>query len=182
MSFYQVVEMNQRAVDETVENMVKIEIPKEWSKITLSEADPGNFPEFVRKIMQPVLKMEGDKLPVSAFEPGGYQPTGTTVTAGRQGTREGCSDEMVLCRCTRSEGWHQRSLSGKRTNAHNATTAPSSVHTLSSDPSCWTDRRANQLPRDFSTEKLKVRWAIYFNHISIRPYKYSTPQPKIGAY
>ena len=35
-------------------------------------------PEFVSDIMDPVLKLEGDKLPVSAFEPGGYQPIGTS--------------------------------------------------------------------------------------------------------
>ena len=32
--------------------------------------------EFVTDIMNPVLALEGDDLPVSAFEPGGYQPIG----------------------------------------------------------------------------------------------------------
>lgn len=33
---------------------------------------------FVDEIMHPVLALEGDDLPVSAFTPGGYMPSATT--------------------------------------------------------------------------------------------------------
>ena len=33
---------------------------------------------FTREIMGPVLALEGDELPVSAFTPGGYMPSATT--------------------------------------------------------------------------------------------------------
>lgn len=33
---------------------------------------------FVEKVMHPVTALKGDDLPVSAFEPGGFMPVGTT--------------------------------------------------------------------------------------------------------
>ena len=78
-----VIGMNQKAVDSTMEHLVKIEYPESWATVTEGGIRPGasdlERPDFVANIMDPVLKLEGDKLPVSSFEPGGYQPVGTTA-------------------------------------------------------------------------------------------------------
>ncbi|CAH1775312.1 unnamed protein product [Owenia fusiformis] len=76
------VDMNQRAVDATIDNLKKMEYSSSWAQI--GDVVPTTHvsrdaPEFIKNIMDPVLALEGDKLPVSAFEPGGYQPTGTTL-------------------------------------------------------------------------------------------------------
>ena len=77
-----VVESNVKAVDATMDNLKKIEYPASWANATEGGSRPGKHamkrPEFVTDIMDPVLALEGDKLPVSAFEPGGYQPIGTS--------------------------------------------------------------------------------------------------------
>lgn len=78
-----VIAMNNKVVDATVDNLIKIDYPADWAEATTGGVRPGETPEeiktdFVKDIMDPVLALEGDKLPVSAFEPGGYQPTGTT--------------------------------------------------------------------------------------------------------
>ncbi len=63
-----VVNMNNAAIDKGAEAIVKIEIPQEWKNITLSaDAKSGNLPEFITKVAEPVNRLEGDLLPVSAF-------------------------------------------------------------------------------------------------------------------
>ena len=78
-----VVGKNHKAVDVTLENLKRIEYPSSWLTATTGGRRPGNEvferPEFVKSVMDPVLALEGDKLPVSTFEPGGYQPIGTTM-------------------------------------------------------------------------------------------------------
>lgn len=77
-----VVEMNQKVVDSTMANLQRIIYPESWFQAKEGGSRPGEKhiekPEFITKIMEPVLALEGDKLPVSAFEPGGYQPIATT--------------------------------------------------------------------------------------------------------
>jgi pyruvate-ferredoxin/flavodoxin oxidoreductase len=63
-----VVNMNNAAIDKGAEAIVKVEIPEDWKKITLSaDVHAGNVPEFVSKIAEPINRLEGDLLPVSAF-------------------------------------------------------------------------------------------------------------------
>jgi len=76
-----VVAKNHKAVDVSLENVVEVKYPDAWRTATTGGLRPGTGaerPEFVTSIMDPVLKLEGDDLPVSVFEPGGYQPIGTT--------------------------------------------------------------------------------------------------------
>ena len=90
-----VVEMNYKAIDAGVDAVHKVEIPASWSN---PEADPApkeltGRPEtvkMVRDLMEPISKMDGDSLPVSAFakNPDGqfehgaaaYEKRGTAVT------------------------------------------------------------------------------------------------------
>ena len=90
-----VVEMNYKAIDAGVDAVHKVEVPVSWSN---PEADPApkeltGRPEtvkMVRDLMEPISKMDGDSLPVSAFakNPDGqfehgaaaYEKRGTAVT------------------------------------------------------------------------------------------------------
>lgn len=75
-----VIEMNQKAVDTTMASMTRVDYPASWATTTDGggKGDDMDRPEFISEIMDPVLALEGDDLPVSAMEPGGYQPTATT--------------------------------------------------------------------------------------------------------
>ncbi len=73
-----IVNMNVQAVDKTIENIQAIEYPKSWAEATDLPKSQPDEPDFVKNVMRPILALEGDKLPVSAFEPDGTFPTGTT--------------------------------------------------------------------------------------------------------
>ena len=79
--------MNISAVDESSAQLQKIDYPKEqWlnAKDEIKKIDEwdhllySGIPDFVTNIMEPCMQWEGDDLPVSAFEPGGVFPVGTT--------------------------------------------------------------------------------------------------------
>lgn len=90
-----VVEMNYKAIDAGVDAVHKVEVPASWSN---PAADPvptelTGRPEtvkMVKELMEPISKMDGDSLPVSAFagNPDGqfehgaaaYEKRGTAVT------------------------------------------------------------------------------------------------------
>ena len=75
-----IVSMNYAAVD-AGSDVIKLEIPEEWKDIVIEEKeDKRNIPEFIKKIVEPMLAQKGNDLPVSAFK--GYEdgtfPAGTT--------------------------------------------------------------------------------------------------------
>ena len=79
-----VVNMNYAAVDRGGE-ITKVEIPAEWAKLECStdfvfESNP-NDPEFINKVMRPMVAQCGNDLPVSAFKEivDGTFPAGTTA-------------------------------------------------------------------------------------------------------
>ncbi len=74
-----VVQMNYNAIDSAKEHLVKIDVPASWAKTTegaemITLADN----EYFRNVIAPILALEGDKLPSSAFNADGSVPTGTT--------------------------------------------------------------------------------------------------------
>ncbi len=77
-----IVKMNHNAVDKGGENVVKLDIPAEWSKLeaTRIEQSLKNVSDFYKKVAAPINAIEGDQLPVSAFEgrEDGSFPAGTT--------------------------------------------------------------------------------------------------------
>ena len=77
-----IVEMNQRAVDKGLESVIKVEVPSHWADAKdVEEVNKKDEPEFIKNILRPMAKLEGDNLPVSAFvgmEDGTY-PNGTTA-------------------------------------------------------------------------------------------------------
>ncbi|MBN1833576.1 MAG: pyruvate:ferredoxin (flavodoxin) oxidoreductase [Deltaproteobacteria bacterium] len=73
-----VVQMNVDAVDRAVGALKKIRVPKAWATAGHEAYAQKDEPEFVTKVMRPMLAQQGNKLPVSAFSPDGIFPTGTT--------------------------------------------------------------------------------------------------------
>ncbi|MCL1864344.1 MAG: pyruvate:ferredoxin (flavodoxin) oxidoreductase [Spirochaetes bacterium] len=77
-----IVNMNYAAVDKGKDELVKIDIPKEWKDITESSgAENKDIPEFIKKIAVPINRLEGDLLPVSVFadRSDGTIPSGTSA-------------------------------------------------------------------------------------------------------
>ena len=91
-----IVDMNNSAIDQGINALVKVNVPAAWKVAPDTEADMAKFqcasslggvckmtqtPEFVNNILVPMNRQEGDKLPVSAFtgmEDGTF-PTGTSA-------------------------------------------------------------------------------------------------------
>jgi len=73
-----IVEMNWKAVDASLDNINEISYPSSWANLEPEKIKERDEPDFVKNVMRPMLRMEGDKLPVSAFTPAGIFPTGTT--------------------------------------------------------------------------------------------------------
>ena len=74
-----IVQMNYNAIDSAEANLVKIEVPESWKTTTEGApwADVADN-KYFKEIVNPILKLEGDKLPSSAFNADGTVPTGTT--------------------------------------------------------------------------------------------------------
>ena len=74
-----IVQMNYDAIDSASANLVKIEVPESWK--TAENGAPMakvNGTEYFKNVVNPILTLEGDKLPASAFSADGAVPTGTT--------------------------------------------------------------------------------------------------------
>ena len=76
-----IVNMNYNAIDMGAQGMVEINYPASWADTTEGApcaAPPADAGEFFCKVLYPIIEQKGDELPVSAFDPRGYFPTGTT--------------------------------------------------------------------------------------------------------
>ena len=65
-----IVNMNYAAVDAGGNAVEKVEVPAEWAQIEdrgFEHASNASYPEFVRKIVEPINGLKGDQLPVSTF-------------------------------------------------------------------------------------------------------------------
>ena len=75
----EVVKKNCDAIDMSISGIHEVAIPESWAT-----AETGAVPikveatEYFDTLVAPILAQEGDKLPVSAFDPAGVVPTGTT--------------------------------------------------------------------------------------------------------
>ncbi len=74
-----IVQMNYNAIESAEANLVKIEVPASWKDATdgapMAEVADN---KYFKDIVHPILSLEGDKLPSSAFNADGTVPTGTT--------------------------------------------------------------------------------------------------------
>ncbi|MEL4455712.1 pyruvate:ferredoxin (flavodoxin) oxidoreductase [Lutimonas vermicola] len=74
-----VVQMNFNAVDKSLENLEKVDYPKNVTSKKQFVSAMTNAPDgFVTEVLQTILAGRGDELPVSAFPVDGSFPTGTT--------------------------------------------------------------------------------------------------------
>lgn len=74
-----VLNKNNKAVDLARESIQELKVPaKADSKISKRDTVSAKAPEFVREVTARMIAQEGDDIPVSAFEPDGTFPSGTT--------------------------------------------------------------------------------------------------------
>ena len=77
-----IVEMNYAAIDAGINEITKVDIPKEWAGAVDAPQDHSALPDFVREVVIPMNRQEGDDLPVSMYDqfnmPDGTFPSGMT--------------------------------------------------------------------------------------------------------
>jgi len=74
-----VVNMNYAAIDIAISGLEEIKYPESWANATEGAvAIETTNDEYFKSVVSPILKQEGNKLPVSTFDPAGRVPTGTT--------------------------------------------------------------------------------------------------------
>ncbi len=75
----EIVQKNFEAVDQTLANLYKLDIPaRATSDIRMKPPVPENAPDFVKNVLGKMIMGEGDDLPVSALPADGTYPSGTT--------------------------------------------------------------------------------------------------------
>ncbi len=76
-----IVAMNYKAIEMGSTAFTKVEIPAAWADAELETEKENDDPEFVKNILRPISKQQGNKLPVSLFanEMNGKLPAGTAA-------------------------------------------------------------------------------------------------------
>jgi pyruvate-ferredoxin/flavodoxin oxidoreductase len=75
----EIVQMNLRAVDESLAHLYEVELPDAVVAIaSRSNGELKRAPEFVRNVLGEIMAGRGDRLPVSLLPNDGTYPTGTT--------------------------------------------------------------------------------------------------------
>jgi len=76
-----IVDMNNQAIDKGIEALVKVEVPSAWAEAKDQEAAGKLEPDFIKNILRPMSRLDGDSLPVSAFKgmEDGTLPLGTAA-------------------------------------------------------------------------------------------------------
>ena len=95
-----IVNMNNAAVDKAIEHVVEIDYPASWKDLGDDAAVERDEPDFIKNVMRPMLAQQGDALPVSAFEPDGRFPQGTTAYEKRGvaiNVPEWIADNCIQC-------------------------------------------------------------------------------------
>ena len=95
-----VVNMNYEAVEAGMNSLVKINVPESWKTVTEdAKVETKEVTDFVKNIMNPMNALEGDKLPVSAFNglEDGTFPAGTAAYEKRGVATEVPEWNMAKC-------------------------------------------------------------------------------------
>ncbi len=77
----EILEMNYQAVDKGIDGLTKLDIPAEWATIVDEVTEEKEVPDFIKNVLRPMNRQEGDILPVSTFtdvEDGTF-PNGTSA-------------------------------------------------------------------------------------------------------
>jgi pyruvate-ferredoxin/flavodoxin oxidoreductase len=75
-----IVEMNQKAVEQGIKSLQRVEVPASWADVEDETMPMKDEPDFIKKIQRPMARHDGDDLPTSAFVgmEDGTHPLGTT--------------------------------------------------------------------------------------------------------
>jgi pyruvate/2-oxoacid:ferredoxin oxidoreductase alpha subunit/pyruvate/2-oxoacid:ferredoxin oxidoreductase beta subunit/Pyruvate/2-oxoacid:ferredoxin oxidoreductase gamma subunit len=74
----EIVEMNWKAIDVTCEAIVEVPIPAEAEKYAeITDVVPPGSDDFAKLVVDPILRLKGDSIPVSRMPLNGAVPTGT---------------------------------------------------------------------------------------------------------
>ena len=74
-----VVQQNFQAVDQALANLYEVKVPdRVTSTLTRRPPVPENAPEFVRRVLGPMIAGDGDRIPVSMLPADGTYPSATT--------------------------------------------------------------------------------------------------------
>ncbi|MCH5226361.1 MAG: pyruvate:ferredoxin (flavodoxin) oxidoreductase [Muribaculaceae bacterium] len=80
----EVVNQNLQAIQDALEALEVIDYPAEWKQAASEPESHTDWPEYIKEVANPCMKLEGDGLPVSAFSPDGVMPMGTTAYEKRK--------------------------------------------------------------------------------------------------
>ena len=74
-----VVEKNIAVMKKAIEAIEQVRYPESWAVAESGARHvPEEAPQYVREVVYPMMELQGDRLPVSAFQPDGVVPLGTT--------------------------------------------------------------------------------------------------------
>ena len=74
-----VVEKNIAVMKKAIDAIEQVRYPESWADTDSGARHiPEEAPQYVREVVYPMLALQGDRLPVSAFQPDGVVPLGTT--------------------------------------------------------------------------------------------------------
>ena len=95
------VELNFKAIDESLANLHEVNIPKKIdASFELTDIIDDNAPEFVRKVTGEIIAGRGDQIPVSLFPIDGTYPLGTAAYEKRNIALEiPVLDETLCTQC-----------------------------------------------------------------------------------
>jgi len=95
------VELNFKAIDETLANLHEVIIPQEVvASFELTNVIADTAPEFVRKVTGEIISGHGDQIPVSLFPDDGTYPLGTAAFEKRNIAQEiPVLDENLCTQC-----------------------------------------------------------------------------------
>ncbi|MFD1670851.1 pyruvate:ferredoxin (flavodoxin) oxidoreductase [Agrilactobacillus yilanensis] len=99
----EIVEKNWAAIDATFDELHKIDVPEDWANVDEKpKAEDSNVPSYVKNILEPINRQEGDNLTVKDLIDngmlGGDMPMGTTAYEKRGVALE--VPEWIPERCT----------------------------------------------------------------------------------
>jgi pyruvate-ferredoxin/flavodoxin oxidoreductase len=99
-----VVDMNYASIEMGLNNLVKVDIPASWADIKPIKTENENVPGFIKDVVIPMNRQEGDTLPVSVFKKYGLLDgtwhAGTTKYEKRGAAvdvPEWCKDNCIQC-------------------------------------------------------------------------------------
>jgi pyruvate-ferredoxin/flavodoxin oxidoreductase len=96
----QIVQMNLKAVDETLSRLYEVRLPERADGEPERNGVSSQAPEFVKNVLGRIMTGHGDALPVSAFPSDGTYPTGTSKWEKRNLAQEiPVWDEELCIQC-----------------------------------------------------------------------------------